>query len=527
MIECPICHVMNDDGAHFCAECGQRFSPAGPPQPPALGTVQPGFSQPPGPQPSYNEPNVPPQSPENQWNQMPNSYNPGPDQPKQPQNNPPEQPKKRLHSPILGGGYEDEPEPEPETRRPRGSARGGGQGMDAPAGKPKHLRSPLLGGDDDDADFDDEPRRPASRPQSKSNKGGLRSPLLGGADEDDDYEEPQARGGFPRRSRDNSADDQQERGSARGLRSPLLGGGSEDADDSAFSSLRRTNRPTGSFPNDRRSKPDVWDPGSDQPGGKPRRLRSSLLGGGDYDDYDDYDDEDEEIADPKALRSPLLRAVTSPHDQPPAGKQTPPQPAPQPYQQAPQPDYSHQQDSSSPLFRQPLTPPQPVNNYAEPVYQQQQMQQPLPQSYPEPAPPPPPPPPPPPQPQQAASPFARNSEPDLVEPAPLRPGLSTSSLPTTVKPSKPARFQPQDEPEISSRPSFDKFASDAPPQGGGGSVSPALAGLVVLAIILKGWNFITYPSMWNQPAYVADQFGQVLVMVALILVVMGVSKGRN
>ena len=520
MIECPICHVMNDDGAHFCAECGQRFSPAGPPQPPALGSVQPGFSQPPGPQQSYTEQQSPPVNPENQWNQMPNSYNPGPDQPKQPQNNPPEQPKKRLHSPILGGGYEDEPEPEPESRRPRGSARGGGQGMDAPVGKPKHLRSPLLGGDDGDDDFDDEPRRPSARSQNKPTKGGLRSPLLGGADDDDSYEEPQARGGFPRRSRDIQDDDQPERGSGKGLRSPLLGGGSEDADDSAFSSLRRTNRPSGSFPNDRRSKPEVWDPGGDQVGGKPRRLRSSLLGGGDYDDYDDFDDEDEEIADPKALRSPLLRAVTSPHDQLPAGKPAPAQPpqstpqqAPQAYQQAPQPDYSHQQDASSPLFRQPLTPPQPLNNYAEPAYQQ-----PTPQSYPEPAPLPP---------QQAASPFARNAEPEIVEAAPLRPGLSTSNMPTTVKPSKPARFQPQDEPEINTRPSFDKFASDAPPQGAGGSVSPALAGLVVLAIILKGWNFITYPSMWNQPAYVADQFGQVLVMVALIMVVMGVSKGRN
>ncbi len=48
---------------------------------------------------------------------MPNNY--PPDQPNQPnQGNTgghPEQPKKRLHSPILGGGYEDEPEPEPEV----------------------------------------------------------------------------------------------------------------------------------------------------------------------------------------------------------------------------------------------------------------------------------------------------------------------------------------------------------------------------------------------------------------------------
>lgn len=100
-------------------------------------------------------------------------------------------------------------------------------------------------------------------------------------------------------------------------------------------------------------------------------------------------------------------------------------------------------------------------------------------------------------------------------------------MPTTVKPSKPARFQ-SEEPEITSRQSFDKFASDAPEQGGGGgSVSPAIAGLCVLGIILKGWYFFSYPSMWNQAPFVADQFAEILVMVALIIVVMGVSKGRN
>lgn len=538
MIECPICHVMNEDGAHFCAECGQRFSPAGPPQPPALGSVQPGFGQPPGP--PENQTFTPSNPPDNQWNQMSNSYNPPepPSQPNQPnQGNPggrPEQPKKRLHSPILGGGYEDEPEPEPEVKRGRSSTRGG---QDTTGSKPKHLRSPLLGGGDSDEDFDDEPHRgPAPRSQSKPpTKGGLRSPLLGGAGDDDDYEEPQARGGFPRRSRDIQDDEPQDRGSGRGLRSPLLGGGSDDSDDSAFSSLRRTNRPSGSFPNDRRSKPDVWDPGSDESSAKPRRLRSSLLGGGSSDDYDDYDDEDEEIADPKALRSPLLRAVTSAHEQvPPAKPQqqppSPPQPAPQPYQQGQ--GHANQQEAGSPLFRQPLTPPQPNSNYAEPMPQQmhpqemqQQQMQPVQQQMSQHAYPPPQPPPQPPV-QQASSPFAREPVPTLIE-QPVSSRLSTSNMPTTVKPSKPARFQPE-EPEITSRPSFDKFASDAPDKhGGAASVSPAIAGLCGLGIVLKGWYFFSYPSMWNQAPFVADQFAEILVMVALIIVIMGVSKGRH
>lgn len=581
MIECPICHVMNEDGAHFCAECGQRFSPAGP-QPPALGTVQPGFSQPPGPpqnqfqsskeqfqnqsqnQSQSQSPNqfqnqsanqaqnqsfhpnqgTPGNSPDNQWNQMSNSFNQDPNNPANQGNQghqgnaggPPEQPKKRLHSPILGGGYEDEPEPEPDMKRGRPSMRGASPG--AGASKPKHLRSPLLGGDDDDdSSFDDEPRRgPAPKSQSKSpTKGGLRSPLLGGAD-DDNFDEPQSRGGFPHRGRDFSDDVPEERGSSgRGLRSPLLGGADDD-DSDGFSNLRRKNKPSGNFPNDRRSRPEVWDPGSEPSSGKPKRLRSSLLGGGDYDDYDDFEDEDEEIADPKALRSPLLRAVTSPHDviQPPAKPASSPQQAPhqamgqsspQQYQGAepgygapPQP-YAQQQQPSAPA----LNPPQPLTssqyNYSDP-----QMQQPG-STYGQSAPSAPTPP----QPalQHAGSPFAREPE---VSPAsdlpPVPSRLSASGMPTTVKPSKPARFQ-QEEPEITSRPSFDKFASDAPPQGGGGSVSPAIAGLVVLAILLKGWYFFSYPSMWNQAPFVADQFAEIVVMVALVLVVMGVSKGRS
>ncbi len=284
-------------------------------------------------------------------------------------------------------------------------------------------------------------------------------------------------------------------------------------------------------------------------------MRSSLLGGGSTDDYDDYDDEDEEIADPKALRSPLLRAVTSAHEQvPPVKPQQqpppPPQPPAQPYQQGA--GYGSQQDPGSPLFRQPLTPPQPNNNYAEPMSQQmhpqdmqqmqqqqmqqqmqqqhvqpqiQSMQQPPQQAYP---PAQPSSPPAPPQSlQQASSPFARNPEPTLID-QPIPSRLSTSNMPTTVKPSKPARFQPE-EPEITSRPSFDKFASDAPEHGagGGGSVSPLVAALCVLGILLKGWYFFSYPSMWNQAPFVADQFAEILVMVALIIVIVGVSKGRN
>ena len=78
-----------------------------------------------------------------------------------------------------------------------------------------------------------------------------------------------------------------------------------------------------------------------------------------------------------------------------------------------------------------------------------------------------------------------------------------------------------------SRPSIDKFASDAHEGGGGGSVNPAVAGLVALAILIKGWYFFSFPTMWKEATFVADQFAQIVVMVALVIVVMGVSKGRN
>lgn len=510
MIECPICHVMNEDGSHFCAECGQRFSPGGL-QPPALGSVPPPYpgSAPVNPQgnlpgnqpanPGFNPqnnplPNVPMTQPDNQWNQMNNPPNP------------PEQPKKRLHSPIFGSGYDDEPEPEPDMRG-RAPAK---RGQNEDTGKHKGLRSPLLGGSDEEENFDNEPRRgaPGRAPGRSNTKGSLRSPLLGGADDDDNYDDPpqpQGRGGggsgaFPHRSnREVQNEEPHERPSgARGLRSPLLGGGDDDAED--FSQLRRTNKPS-NVPNERRANPGAWDPGSAS--GKPQRLRSKLLGGGDVDDYEDYDDEDEEISDPKALRSPLLRAVTSPHETVPAPHnqqqphQAPSQQAPAQggyppaggggfAQPSPEPTYQPQPDPNQ-QFRQPPAPPLPTMAAGA---------------------------------AQAASPFSRNTEPAPLPPLPRSAGIN--DMPTTVKPS---RYKSEDrEPEVT-RPSFDRLSPDSQPSsGGGGSVSPAIAGLGVFALILKIWYLVSYTNMWNQAPFMADQLGQILVMVALILVTLGVSK---
>lgn len=501
MIECPICHVMNEDGSHFCAECGQRFSPGGL-QPPALGSVPPPYpmnaptSQPgnqpinPGFNPQNNPlPNVPITQPDNQWNQMNNPPNP------------PEQPKKRLHSPIFGSGYDDEPESEPEVRGRAPAKRG-----NEDTGKHKGLRSPLLGGADEDDNYEEEPRRgPAGRaPGRAPTKGGLRSPLLGAVDDDDNFDDapqPQSRGGgaFPHRSnREVQNEEPHERPRGGGLRSPLLGGAEED--EQGYSQLRRTNKPS-KVPNERRSNPGAWDPGSET--GKPQRLRSKLLGGGDVDDYEDFDDEDEEISDPKALRSPLLRAVTSPHDVVPAphNPQQPQQAQPQPAPGGYAPVGGFAQPSPEPAYQPPVEP--------NPQFRQSSAPAPIPS----------------PGAAQPTSPFARNADPAPLPPLPRKTGLN--DMPTTVKPS---RYKNEDiEPELS-RPSFDRLSPDSEPYSGGGastSVSPAIIGLVAVALIIKGWYFISYSSAWNQPLFVADQVGQILVMVALILVILGVSKGRG
>lgn len=51
VIECPICHVMNEEQAHFCSECGQRFAPS---------ATQPTFQTPVNPAPEPVFPSFPP-----------------------------------------------------------------------------------------------------------------------------------------------------------------------------------------------------------------------------------------------------------------------------------------------------------------------------------------------------------------------------------------------------------------------------------------------------------------------------------
>ncbi len=278
MIECPICRVMNEDMARFCAECGQRLSA---PAPPAQAQAPQPRSGPAG-------------DPQAKLGKAPGA---------------------KLHSPLLGGdlgtGETDEPKADYSRLRGgagRGSGAGGGHdaGQGDRAGRP--LRSPLLGGGEPEAYSEPEPT--SARP-----KRGLKSPLLGGgADFQPEYDEPQAQRGGP----------------ARGLRSPLLGGSDADFDEPAPKSGRGLRspllggEPEYDQPNQARS---AGGGSASRPGG----LRSPLLGGSDP--YGGgFEPEPDQEDNPNVLRSPLLAAKVPMSERPakPAGQ---PPPHPQMHQQ--------------------------------------------------------------------------------------------------------------------------------------------------------------------------------------------------
>lgn len=328
MIDCPICHVPNDDDARFCAECGQRLQQPNPQPgpPPAVppGTFTGAFN-------AINNPQAA-AAPGVQPGQMPQ---PTPTAPQpQPEAAPPAAavpqmhqpgPGNKLHSPLLGGAPPTPAAPlssdNPELDRLRRMSKDSEDNQQTPSGEPdqgqstppRKLRSPLLAQEE----FDEEPEN-FGGPQGSSGgstfphrqkSGPLRSPASGSQDEN----EPAATPGS---------------GSTRGgkMRSPLLGGGG----DSEYND----------YPSD--APPSRGG----LPGGKPKLRSRMLSGGGDYGSSggDYYDEEDDPYADednPNVLRSPLLAAKRSTSSHVPGPSPTvPPQPAPSaqaPQPQAPQP----------------------------------------------------------------------------------------------------------------------------------------------------------------------------------------------
>ncbi|MBX9696037.1 MAG: hypothetical protein K2Z81_26860, partial [Cyanobacteria bacterium] len=133
MIECPICQVMNEDVALFCAECGQRFGPTVAKDVGVADVVE--------------EPAAVPTSLSNKPARL------------------------KLHSPILGGSGGAEPEMDnyssgydkPQMSKLRGAPAPRNtyeeESHSNPSGHtpPKRgLRSPLLGGEDDNnVEYDD------------------------------------------------------------------------------------------------------------------------------------------------------------------------------------------------------------------------------------------------------------------------------------------------------------------------------------------------------------------------------------
>jgi hypothetical protein len=308
VIECPVCHVSNDDQARFCLECGQRFSPPTSARPSGQGSQ---------PSPTQGFPNKPANNP-----YMDNNSASG----RNPQDeNPPKRPK--LHSPMLQGDDMDDDYPTSVYAEiPDRGAKPLGKG------KPGGLRSPLLGGGDDD-DFDEAPRSPAKplKGAPPKGKGGLRSPLLGGADDEDDYEEDfplrdkksasaNTTSHFPHRNRTPIADPEnlpapgQATGGRPHLRSPLLEG------DDDFEEPRTKQRPE---PMRGQKSPGGGRFGAPPaPSGRPGKLHSPLFDSADSnDDYYEEENEYVEIDDPNVLRSPLLAARSkvpiAPHEDPP------------------------------------------------------------------------------------------------------------------------------------------------------------------------------------------------------------------
>lgn len=415
MIQCPICQVLNEDAALFCAECGQRFNqaPAG---------SAPGQPPPNQPAPPHRPPLQAPQQPPSQLDTLPPDIEPKPSK------------GLKLRSPVLGvGDDEDEGYEKPQMSKLRGTS--GARKEGSTTGK-KHLRSPLLGGDDDDEqeNFDDQSSTGRGRAKkgaesAAAKKKRLRSPLLGEDDDDDDADddfapEPGAKGGKHLRS-PLLGDDHGPRhsgGATTGgkpkLRSALLGGGGAGYDDdddyeekeppraSSKKGLRSpilggdSNEHTGGHKHKGGlhspllGDPDDYD--DDEPptprrssssgpatGGKPK-LRSALLGGGYDDDYDDdWDDDDEDDEDnPEVLRSPLLAAKKRkrpkqevahapevPHTQghPGAPQMAPHQPpAQQMPHQPPAAQHIPQRQPGAPAFPGPAEPQPPWQNAGAP-----------------------------------------------------------------------------------------------------------------------------------------------------------------
>jgi hypothetical protein len=302
VIECPICHVQNEDRSLFCAECGQRFGP-----------------------------NAGQKSP------SPASYDARSLEVITGLGRAPERPQFKLRSPFLDGAFVDEDE---------GSQHGGAHGQTPPANAAQQsasMASPKsspaghsTGNTTGNTTANtkgllrsvanvDEPVSGASNSaltNSGTHKRGLHSPLLRFG-EDEEEVPPHAGGMFPHRSNSKlnqpAADVIDPAGgkSAKHLRSPLLD--------------------TGDFKDEEEESAEII---------KGKRLRSPVLGGSQSQVEDDFIARVPE-SDPNALRSPLLIARVQQPEKPPVSP-PPAQPTNQPATASPPPSILPQSLSITP-----------------------------------------------------------------------------------------------------------------------------------------------------------------------------------
>ncbi|MBI2811528.1 MAG: hypothetical protein HYX67_11985 [Candidatus Melainabacteria bacterium] len=355
MIECPICHVMNEEQAHFCSECGQRFAPAAPQptfQNPNASAPDPVFpSFPPADKPQFQQPQAVQDyqqssnfgAPVNQFDNAPATSPPPQDfgnppaQPQQPAFSPPQTPAfNPPQTPAFSPPQQsappsfDAPQPgfnppqpgfnpsQPGFNQPKSEFNPPQPGFNPPSNFNSSQETPTFNTNTSQEvqskTFPPEPEASSTPPLPARPK--LHSPLFDGPDEPDTrHQQPPKSGGFAGLNK------------PKGLRSPLLGEDDSEAEPPKPRSgglrsplLRGEDDPDASQRGKGSQRNQILPPDNDPPAPTSNKgkggLRSPLLGAAD----DDFLPQPKPVRPPKGLpasrpaggshlRSPLLGGV--------------------------------------------------------------------------------------------------------------------------------------------------------------------------------------------------------------------------
>ncbi len=514
VIECSICHVLNEDSARFCAECGQRIALAAQdsateenlqaeanvlPEQPGSQDVLPvpppsSVLDSPMAQPAASDANQPP------------ANQPASPEFKPAQEMPPPAPT-IAHEPTPGQTFGQSPDlaPEPQAPQPFPSA---------PKPTPPKLHSPLLQGDDileEDFGFVD---------YSSLRKDRTPFPHRSHIELPESKPEPEV----PGTPKDTGKP-------GLHLRSPLLGGGDE---------------------------PDFPPPPTTKPS-RPGHLRSPLLGG-DFEDEDEYLPEDESTpSTPGALRSPLLQsksprsAAPQPRGESDFGSASPPISPDKAriLKKLEKSKYGQEETTSppQPIAQQPIAPPpeafpnstmgspaasMPPNFAASPILEPSQPLTPPQASFEPPVPPP-----------NAAQPYLTQTPTSLPVQQPTPP-TSPPPAPSSSWNLEPAKFPetsgsfgrtpetPPEAPRLRSKmlsggdymePSANEpisrrvGTSDIPKESENAGAIRFFVMLLYASVLMKLWLMFDYiKAGYATPSFIADQVGQLAVIFFLIFI---------